>query len=270
MKILPTFASAVRPPRKRFAGFTLIELLATMAIVLVLAAILAPVVKSARMFARKSRCTSNMQQFGVAFRLYQADHRGMYPNPWVDNENNWQSYLCGALPFSPWVGPNKYLPSEWATYTGAPAGAKRVIGKFLCPEITKTYNIPDTGQHGEWGYCYNETRTRISYDAGGWPWFLIQYANVDLDDLYKKSAVCSVMVCGNRGSSNTDNNWDAFSSGADYDWVVIPVHGDMANTLFMDGHVSSLNVVSADGKLKFNQYWYGGIPSTWSNPWTSY
>lgn len=265
----------IRPSRKapgshlpgRAFGFTLVELLSAIAIICVLVALLLPGIKNAKETARKARCMGNMQQFGISFRLYQNDHKGMYPNAWVDNENNWQSYLCGALPFSPWVGPNTYMPTNACTYIGAPAGAKRIIGKYLCPTITKTYGIPSEGLHSQWGYCLNETRTRISYDAGGWPWFMIQYANADLDDLYTKPTISAVLTCGNAGSSNSDNNWDAFSSAGSWDWIVSPVHADVVNTLFMDGHVDTIDVTTVDGKNKFNLYWYNGVPSTLGNPW---
>jgi hypothetical protein len=161
-----------------------------------------------------------MLQYGTAFRLYQNDHHGMYPDPWVDNSNNWQSFLCGSLTFAPWVGPNTYLPSNWCTYTGAPGFAKRINGKFLCPTICKTYDIPETGMHDQWGYCINITRVEISYGAAGWPWEKPEYQDADLDKVYPNSSVSAVMTCGNAGSWNSDNNWDAFSSINWTDWTV--------------------------------------------------
>ena len=75
------------------------------------------------------------------------------------------------------------------------------------------------------------------------------------------------MTCGNSSSWNSDTDWSAFTSADPTDWAVGAVHGDIVNSLFMDGHVEAIDVTTAEGRNQFNHYWYNGIPTTFANPW---
>lgn len=67
-----------RPP-KRLSGFTLVELLVVISIIGVLVALLLPAVQAAREAARRSQCTNNLKQVGLAAHSYYSSMQNFPP-----------------------------------------------------------------------------------------------------------------------------------------------------------------------------------------------
>ena len=65
--------------RERNAGFTFIELFFVVAMIGILAAILLPALARAREKARRTACTSNVRQLGLAIHSYALEHKGELP-----------------------------------------------------------------------------------------------------------------------------------------------------------------------------------------------
>ena len=122
-------------------GFTLVELLVVIAIIGILIALLLPAVQAAREAARRSQCSNNMKQIGLAMHNYH-DTFKCFPQAWLIDAPNFPD-LAGAnasvwsIPILPFLEQtavydqyNTNIPPFMPTNT---ALIDDVLGVYICP-----------------------------------------------------------------------------------------------------------------------------------------
>ena len=140
--------------RRLRRGFTLVELLVVIAIIGILIALLLPAVQAAREAGRRTQCSNNIKQLGLALLNYH-DVWHFFPpsSKWVnygdtntsDTPNLSENWVIMALPFI--EGTNLHDQFNLTKYISDPANAyarSQTLEVMLCP--TDAYNtVPFDG-----------------------------------------------------------------------------------------------------------------------------
>lgn len=172
-------------------GFTLVELLVVIAIIGILVAMLLPAVQAAREAARRSACTSNLKQIGLALINYH-DTFGEFPKgaytaetgSYTEDGLGWASRILPHIEEQPIYdqlvnntiayGPFDYSGDPWQPYifrsaklTGnlPIAGGDSIIGVFTCPSVDLPELVPDGSFIGAGGQANNYGHAVSHYKA---------------------------------------------------------------------------------------------------------
>jgi prepilin-type N-terminal cleavage/methylation domain-containing protein len=181
-----------RPGTRR--GFTLVELLVVIAIIGILVALLLPAIQAAREAARRSQCTNNLRQLGIATHLFHDSQKFLPSAGWCDwwvgcpdqgfGENqpgSWAYQLLGYIEESARAGVGQGFKC------GDP-NSKAAIGKMLATPVSIFY-------------CPSRRR------AQGYPYVNTNNSNFDPPPVMAKSDyACNTGDLGLLGTDSNCNN----------------------------------------------------------------
>lgn len=134
------------------SAFTLIEILIVVAVIAVLMALMMPAIQATRESARRTQCSNNLKQIGVALHLYH-DLNSMLPRGGWFPTTPAHSWCSAILPYLDQKGVYNQINVN-VPYTDA---ANTTVGKivlpiFLCPTAPKptvlrrSVDVPSTPQ----------------------------------------------------------------------------------------------------------------------------
>jgi len=139
----------MRSVHRRPAAFTLVELLLAIAIIGILVALLLPAVQAAREAARRTQCTNNLKQIGLALHNYESTYRVFPPSLTLPASRIGDSWSAQAriLPFL-----EQAALEEEIDFTQ----------KYDAFPTVKTFRVPTY-------LCPSEINDRVRTDAAGVP-----------------------------------------------------------------------------------------------------
>lgn len=122
-------------------GFTLVELLLVIAIIGVIVALLLPAVQVAREAARRSSCSNNLRQVGLALHMYHDQHR-RFPFGWDTHGTAWSALI---LPQIEQAGLHARLvfaeSAGWGAHPENELAACTLIGTLRCPSMSQPQHV---------------------------------------------------------------------------------------------------------------------------------
>lgn len=125
---------------ERPAGFSLVELLAVVAIIGLLISLTLPAVQTARESARRSACSNNLRQVGIAIATYEAARRWFPPGDDALSRRNhaWSSFILPYLEEHKTASRIDYT-RPWNDPQGNAAIADAMIATYVCPSGIRSF-----------------------------------------------------------------------------------------------------------------------------------
>lgn len=140
---------------RKGSGFTLVELLVVIAIIGILIALLLPAVQAAREAARRSQCTNNLKQLGLALQNYHDTYQVFVPRKQESHVgySNRHSGFIALLPSMEQSPMYDQIKAGDATY--GPFGPTAWTGWAPWDEAPTLLQCPSATSTGNWTFAVN-------------------------------------------------------------------------------------------------------------------
>ncbi len=162
-------------------GFTLVELLVVIAIIGILVALLLPAVQAARESARRTQCTNNLKQIGLAFQNHHDVHKAFPTGGWGWNWSGDPDQGFGEQQPGGWVFNILPFVEQQAIYDlgSGQTGAQKMadhrqrleshVKALHCPSRRQPQLLPTPYQMNDADYAPRVAKTDYSANCGDYP-----------------------------------------------------------------------------------------------------